>query len=1334
MTKTLLQQLQKHLRSCLNWWSNVNRRVEIYPDTPMHLNKLPFLAAVAVAATLGANSAKAGDVTYDFSTDPASVLTIAGNNDATYLSSGGNPGGFLALTYSQNSQYAAVVFPNIDPGKVVTGFTFSCDLRVGNPTGDRAADGFSISFARDGDAVLADPAADAGFAGNCCAETGTKTGIAVSFDTWSGNTFASDPADTSDIEGIIVRVDNVTVKKVALPTRNGAADDITSLQTGPRDGAYWDGGGDPRAEGAWKGLAWRPFAISLTTDGKLTVSWKGNKVLDGFQTTYFPSAGQIVFAGRTGGANENTHVDNIHLTTIAQAVTAVPGAAPNFKAASVGAQRVVLTWDAATVAGDANAKVAYEIERDGVVLAPMLTTTTYTDAGVSPGKSYTYKVRGKNIAGLTGPDTSTQVTTASLVDGYAFLRAEQWNGIGTTSVENGLSDTHYQSDAPDRVRFVNGFSFGETSNFGDTWGDNHFVRISGVLTAPKSGSFRFFVRSDDASALYVNTTAAIPDPAASTAVAVETGCCTGFLEPSDEQVSEPIALVAGKQYGITFVVKEGGGGDWGQVAMREEGDTTPASQLQPIRGAILTGKVDAVGASVEITTAPASVTVSANDPVTFKAAATGVSPYGADYGNKVVYTWLKNGVPFGGNGDSVSIPVVAKTDNGAKIAVVASVAGASVTSAAAVLTVNDDTTPPTVKRIGGNDAFDGITVIFSEPVGDSALTAGNYTITGLTLSNPVRVNDRTVKFTTSKQDVNKAYAVSIKGVKDNAGLASNYTGTFNSYKFMSGVAQFNIWNNQTGGFDTFADAGSPTETRILTEYFTGTGLFENYFGQIRGIFTPAKTGDYVFWVASDDHGELYLSTDANPANKKKIAEEPSWSDPRYWKTDGGANSGTRGEAGALSNRSDQYGSTEWAGGAKISLTAGKQYYLEVLYKEGGGGDHGAATFALASDGEPANGSTALKGDVIGWFVDPTLLPPVVTKAPTSVTYSAGETLTLSVEVTSALPLTYQWYQNKNKIEGANSATYTVANAGVINVGDYYVEVSNDNGKVSTYPDNGSRAIMKGAFVIEAEDFNYGGGKSVADASVMPLKSDLYKGKDGIKGIDLNIQENNGDSACCGNSLRHGWVDNGNTVAAEAGANVDVIADGNPERPDFTLTQNYKIGWGDNNEWYNYTRDFPAGTYSAVMGFSWDGLGKQDNKFALDLVTSDPAKGDQVLTRLAEASVYSTGGWSSNDNVPFLTPGGTTAATFTLGAKSTIRLTIPGGDIDYILFYPVSGGGSSAPQGLGKGSTLTGVVNEATKTITADVPASGVEGYLSLNPPRVITDIKLVDGKLVIKFQ
>ena len=48
-----------------------------------------------------------------------------------------------------------------------------------------------------------------------------------------------------------------------------------------------------------------------------------------------------------------------------------------------------------------------------------------------------------------------------------------------------------------------------------------------------------------------------------------------------EVTSEPITLTAGGKYALSFFVKEGGGGDWGQVAIRYEGDTTPAGQVVP---------------------------------------------------------------------------------------------------------------------------------------------------------------------------------------------------------------------------------------------------------------------------------------------------------------------------------------------------------------------------------------------------------------------------------------------------------------------------------------------------------------------------------------------------------------------------------------------------------------------------------------------------------------------------------------------------------------------------------------------------------------------------------
>ena len=151
----------------------------------------------AAGMMLNGSSARAGTVTYDFTTDPttgpnaievyqAGFADGAGNS-VYWKAAGGNPGGFLGLTWPIGSSSSIVIFPDIDPGKVVTAFTFDTDLRIGNPQQNvRAADGFSINFARASDPVFENHASS-DFATSGAVETGTQTGLAICFDTWAGN-------------------------------------------------------------------------------------------------------------------------------------------------------------------------------------------------------------------------------------------------------------------------------------------------------------------------------------------------------------------------------------------------------------------------------------------------------------------------------------------------------------------------------------------------------------------------------------------------------------------------------------------------------------------------------------------------------------------------------------------------------------------------------------------------------------------------------------------------------------------------------------------------------------------------------------------------------------------------------------------------------------------------------------------------------------------------------------------------------------------------------------------------------------------------------------------
>lgn len=115
---------------------------------------------------------------------------------------------------------------------------------------------------------------------------------------------------------------------------------------------------------------------------------------------------------------------------------------------------------------------------------------------------------------------------------------------------------------------------------------------------------------------------------------------------------------------------------------------------------------------------------------------------------------------------------------------------------------------------------------------------------------------------------------------------------------------------------------APTSTSELSVFEAPVNVGTNYGQQIRGYVTAPLTGQYTFWIAGDDVAELYLSTSENPAQKVRIASVPGWTYEREW----------------LKSPSQQ--------SAKITLEAGKRYYIEAIHLEGGGGDHLAVGWQL----------------------------------------------------------------------------------------------------------------------------------------------------------------------------------------------------------------------------------------------------------------------------------------------------------------------------------------------------------------------------------------------------
>ncbi len=75
--------------------------------------------------------------------------------------------------------------------------------------------------------------------------------------------------------------------------------------------------------------------------------------------------------------------------------------------------------------------------------------------------------------------------------------------------------------------------------------------------------------------------------------------------------------------------------------------------------------------------------------------------------------------------------------------------------------------------------------------------------------------------------------------------------------------------------------------------------------------------------------------------------------------------------------------------------------------------------------------------------------PNITLQPVSQTVIAGGTVTFTVSVTGAVPLSYQWQKNETNVLGATSATLTLNSVTSANAGGYTVIVSNGNGNVTS---------------------------------------------------------------------------------------------------------------------------------------------------------------------------------------------------------------------------------------------------------------------------------------------
>jgi hypothetical protein len=136
-----------------------------------------------------------------------------------------------------------------------------------------------------------------------------------------------------------------------------------------------------------------------------------------------------------------------------------------------------------------------------------------------------------------------------------------------------------------------------------------------------------------------------------------------------------------------------------------------------------------------------------------------------------------------------------------------------------------------------------------------------------------------------------------------------------------------LWTNVSGDLVSEIPVNTdPNSTSQVTSFEGPINAGDLYGARYRGYLCIRESGGYRFWIASDNTSELWLSTDADPDHKVRIAHQLEGynNTPRQW---------------------FKFGSQQ---SEIIQLEAGKNYYIEALHKEETGSDFLSVSWRMPS--------------------------------------------------------------------------------------------------------------------------------------------------------------------------------------------------------------------------------------------------------------------------------------------------------------------------------------------------------------------------------------------------
>lgn len=294
----------------------------------------------------------------------------------------------------------------------------------------------------------------------------------------------------------------------------------------------------------------------LMVNGILTINGSTNssqRWLEGTSTVTVTN-GLITIGEQAGSYDKIDYID------IASTGTSVP-ATPTGLTAAAGNGQVSLSWTASSGATSYNIYRSTTAGGEGSTAYRIgITTTSFTDTGLTNGTTYFYQVTAVNSAGESGKSSEVAATpTGAVVGTGAGLTGQYFNDMTLTNLVLTRTDAT-----------VN-FSWGTGSPDPSIPVDHFSARWTGQVQPQFTQTYTFYTESDDGVRLWVNGQALI----------------NNWTDHAPTENSATIALVAGQKYDIKMEYYENGGGAVAQLLWSSPSTTKqaiPTSQLYVVTG------------------------------------------------------------------------------------------------------------------------------------------------------------------------------------------------------------------------------------------------------------------------------------------------------------------------------------------------------------------------------------------------------------------------------------------------------------------------------------------------------------------------------------------------------------------------------------------------------------------------------------------------------------------------------------------------------------------------------------------------------------------------------